>query len=259
MNNRCRTLFVGVCALALAAVWSAPARAQSEVKEKPAMYSYVANWAIPRAQWGEMEKSNAPNEKILSKALADGTLVGYGSDETLVHEVDGETHDNWWSATSMAGLMKVLEQFYSSGTATSPVLASATKHWDNIYVSHYYNWHPGTFKNGYTHVGVYKLKKDAPDDAVGALSKNIVAPLLDKLVADGTLHEYEVDEKAVHTTAPGMFVIVYICSSAEGLDKVNAAIRDAVKANPLMGPAFGSMVDDSGHRDGLYLTTATYK
>jgi hypothetical protein len=36
------------------------------------------------------------------KALADGTIVGYGNDEDLVHQAYGETHDNWWSAMSMA-------------------------------------------------------------------------------------------------------------------------------------------------------------
>ena len=247
-----------VCALLAGPVLATLAHAQ-EVKEKPRMYTYVADWAIPRAQWGEMEKSNAADEKILDKALASGTIVGYGNDENLVHQQDAETHDNWWSAMSMAGLINVLEQFYQTGNATTPVLGSATKHWDNIYVSQYYNWHSGSFKNGYTHVGEYKLAKDAPDNAVDVLSKNLVVPLLEKLLADGTIHEYEVDTLAIHTEAPGTFFIVYIASSPEGLDKVDAAVRDAVKASPLSGPAFGSMTDVTGHRDGLARTSATYK
>jgi hypothetical protein len=32
-----------------------------------------------------------------------------------------------------------------------------------------------------------------------------------------------------------------------------------MKANPLGGPAFGSMTDSSGHRDELLRTNATYK
>lgn len=115
------------------------------------MYTYVADWAIPRAQWGEMEKSYAANQKILEKALANGTIVGYGNDENLVHQPDAETHDNWWSAMSMAGLIDMLEQFYQTGYATTPVQISATKHSDSILVSKYYNWHSGSFKNRYTH------------------------------------------------------------------------------------------------------------
>ena len=82
----------------------------AEVKEKPAMYSYIANWQIPRAHWAEMEKSAAARKAILDKAMADGTIVGYGDDMNLVHTPDGETHDTWWSAMSMAGLVKVLDQ-----------------------------------------------------------------------------------------------------------------------------------------------------
>jgi hypothetical protein len=249
-----------VCALAVAPLLATLASAQmSEVKEKPPMYSYVGNWDIPRAQWGEMAKADAADEKILDKAIASGTIVGYGHDVNLVHQADGATHDEWWSAMSMASVINMLEQFYQSGTTTSPVLESATKHWDNIYVSRYYNWHPGSWKNGYTYVASYKLSKDAPDDAVEILSKNLIVPLLEKQLADGTLHEYEIDTQAIHSDAPGMFLIVYLAASADGIDKVNAAIRESLKANPMHGPAFGSMVDFSAHRDYLVRTNATYK
>jgi hypothetical protein len=247
-----------VCALAAAPLLATCARGQ-EVKEKPPMYSYVSNWQIPRAQWGEMEKANLADKKILDKAMAGGSLVGYGDDTNLVHQPDGDTHDEWWSAMSIAGVLNVLEQFYQSGSALTPVLSTATKHFDNLYVSRYYNWHSGSFKNGYTHVGEYKLTKDAPDDAVETLSKNLVVPLLEKMLADGTIQEYEIDTQYIHTEAPGMFLIVYIASSAEGLDKVDAAVRDTLKVNPLAGPAFGSMTESKAHRDELARTNATYK
>ena len=196
MNKNLWRVFAGLCALAMSAVWALPARAQmSEVKEKPPMYSYVSFWNIPRAQWAEMAKADAADQKILDKAVANGTVVGYGNDVNLVHQPDGATHDDWWSAMSMAGVLNVLDQFYKSGSATTPVLASATKHWDGIFVSRYYNWHSGSWKDLYTHGGSYKLKASAPDDAVGTLAKNIVAPLLEKMLADGTIHEYEIDRR----------------------------------------------------------------
>jgi hypothetical protein len=260
MSKQMWRVFSGLCALTMAAAWAAPGYAQTtEVKEKPPMYSYVGNWNIPRAQWADMEKSNASELKVLEKALASGTLVGYGNDMNLIHRPDGSTHDQWWSAMSMAGLLNVLEQFYQSGSATSPVLASATKHWDSIYVSRYYNWHSGPWKDVYTHGASYKLRADAPDDAVETLSKNLIVPLLEKMLADGVIHEYEVDTEAIHTEAPGTFWIFYIAANAEGLDKVNAALRETMKSNPLRGPAFNSMVDFSAHRDELARTTATYK
>jgi len=254
------SIFVGLCALTLSALCALPASSQSsEVKEKPPMYSYIANWEIPRAHWAEMEKSYEATKAILDKAVADGTLVGYGNDENVVHTPGEFTHDDWWSATSMAGLMKVLDQIAASGGSSSPALESATKHWDEIEVSRYYNWHPGSYKNGYVQVAFYKLKADAPDDAIETLSKNLIVPLLEKQLADGTIVEYEIDVAAVHTSAPGTFAIVWVCPNADGIDKVNAAIRGSMKGQPLGGPAFASMIDVSAHRDELERGNGIFK
>jgi len=236
-----------------------PACAQDEPKEKPPMYSYIGFWNIPRAQWADMEKNIAVDQKILDKALADGTIVGCGNDLNLVHTADGATHDDWWSAMSMAAMLNVLDKFYKSGTPTSPVLASATKHSDGIFVSRYYNWRPGTYKNAYTRVAMYKLKPDAPEHAIETLSKSLIVPVLEKLLADGSIIEYEIDTEAIHTEAPGTFWVDVISPNADGLDKLNAALRDAAKANPLNGPALDSMVDLAAHRDSLSSTTVTYK
>jgi hypothetical protein len=259
MNKKLWGIFAAVCMLAMLAAWAAPALAQDEQKEKPPLYSYVGFWNIPRAQWAEMAKADAADQKILDKAMADGTIVGCGSDINLVHTQDGATHDDWWSSMSMAGLMNVLDKFYKSGSATSPVLASATKHWDGIYVSRHYNWHPGSFKGAITRAAMYKLKPDAPDDAVATLSKQLLVPLFEKLLAEGAILEYEIDTEAIHTEAPGTFWIVFIAANAEGLDKFDAALREAHKKNPLGGPAFGSMVDYPAHRDYLSSSTGTYK
>ena len=258
MSKKLGVVGAAVCALTITAVAVGSAHAQ-EVKEKPAMYSYVGNWAIPRAQWGEMEKNTAADAKVLDKAVAAGTIIGYGNDVNLVHSADGTTHDDWWSAMSLAGVINVLEQFCQTGSSTTPVLSSATKHFDNIYMSHCYNWHPGTYKNVYTHVSTYKLKPDAPDDAVEVLSKAVLVPFLEKLLADGTIHEYEIDTEAVHTDDPNIFEVVYIAANADGLDKANAALRESIKTNPLINPVFGAQVDFTVHRDYISRSNVTYK
>jgi hypothetical protein len=257
-----RKLALAFSLLALALGISATAvRAQStpEVKEKPPMYSYVSIWTIPRAQWADMEKSNVADNDTMAKALASGAIVAYGHDTSLVHTEDGPTHDEFWSSMSMAGLLSLLEQFYKNGSAVTPVLATSTKHYDEILVSRFYNWAPGPCKGCYTHGGFYKLKADAPNDAVDTLSKTLFVPLFEKLLADGAIKEYEIDTQAIHTNAPGSFSIFYITPTAEGLDKVNDAIRAAGKANPLLSPALESMLDSTGHRDELTRTDATYK
>jgi hypothetical protein len=257
-NKRNLGFLSGLCAIALTGGWVTPAHAQSaDVKDKPRLYTYEAFWVVPRTKWGEFEKANPAQQKVLEKALASGTVVSFGSDSAVLHDAEGATHDNWWQSMSMAGTLTVLDDLEKAGGGQ--VLSSATKHWDNLWVSKYYNWHPGSWQGAYTLAAVYPLKADAPDDAVDVLAKNIFVPLLEKLLADGSIVEYEIDEQALHSDAPGTFVIDYLTPKAEGIDKVNAALRAAGQSSPLSSQALGSMVDFTKHRDSLTLSTATYK
>lgn len=259
MNRKLWGFFAVVCMLATVSALAVPVQAQDEPKEKPPMYSYASFWTLPRAQWADKDKADAADQKILDKAVADGTLVAYGTDLNLVHQPDGATHDDWWSGMSLAAVMNVLDKFYKSGTPTSPVLASATKHADGVFVSRYYNWRPGSYKGAYTRVAYYKLKADAPDDALETLSKHLIVPVLEKLLADGSLIEYEIDTEAIHTEAPEAFWVDVIATNADGLDKLNAALRDANKTNPLRGKVFDAVVESASHRDFLSNSTVTFK
>ncbi|MGA7523513.1 MAG: hypothetical protein WBW84_13735 [Acidobacteriaceae bacterium] len=260
MSQRWCPTLMGFCGLFAFALAAFPSQAQtSPVQPKTPMYTYVANWQIPRAHWSEMPASEAADKGIMDKAVADGTLIGYGDDEVLVHSADGETHDDWWSSSSMAGLLKLLNQLYASGNVSSPALDSATKHWDQVFISRYYNMHPGAYKSAYTYISTYQLKPDAPMDALDTLSQNIVVPVLEKLLADGTIIEYEIDELTIHTEAAGSFSIVTLSPNPDGIDKVNAAIADAIKAQPLLIPAWLSMTNPSAERDELLLSEGTYK
>jgi len=260
MNSKGWWVVIAVVFLGAAVCIGTPAAAQnSEVKEKPPIYIYVSQWAIPRAQWADMEKSRADDQGILQQAMTSGTLVGYGDDTNLVHQPDQPTHDDWWVSMSMAGLMNVLDQFYKSGSTTSSVLESATKHWDDVLVSRYYNWHPGTLKGAYSETSVYKLKPTADDDALNVLSKTLFVPIMEKLLSQGAIQEYDIDTEAIHTDAPGMIFVNFITANADGLDKVRAAVQQATQGNSLIGPAFDSMIDFSAHRDYLSRTNSTFK
>ncbi len=260
MNKRLCPILVGLCGLVAFTLCAQQASAQmQEVKPKPPMYSYVADWQFPRSSWTDVEKTTSAINPLLDKALADGTIVGCGVDRNLVHSPDGATHDDWWSAMSMAGLMKVLDQISATETNTSPLMASATKHWDSIFVSRYYNWKSGSYKGAYTKVSTYKFKESAPDEGLNMLAQNLIVPLLEKQLAAGAILEYEIDTLAIHTQGPGTFFVVFIAPTADGLDTVQQAIRDSVKANPTAIEAFGDMTDDTGHRDELDKSDGIYK
>jgi len=84
-------------------------------------------------------------------------------------------------------------------------------------------------------------------------------PMLDKLLSSGAIAEYEIDEEYVHTENPAGFWVVTVCPTADGLDKLSAAVRDIMKTNPLFGPAIGGMIDWPSHRDYLSRTNAVFK
>jgi hypothetical protein len=257
----------GLTVLAMFAVWAPPAGAQTtrpneaksgllgtpaEAKENPPMYSYIAVWNIDRAQWGAREKQSAAARKVLDRGMADGTIVAYGFDENPLH-------DTFWLAMSRAKLQSMLDQFRKTGIAAAPEPAGAMAPPVSILVSRYYNWHSGSWENAYVHVGIYKLKPDAPSDAVDTLSKNFFAPPLEKMLADGSIFEWETDTYADPKDAPGTFLIAYLSATTEGMEKASRAVQETLKSRPLQGPAFDSLVDVGASRDVVVRSYAAYK
>lgn len=252
-NRKLWPVFAGMTVLVMSTVWATPAGVQiAEIKEKPPMYSYIAVWNIPRDQWVAREKQAAAARKILDRAISDGTIVAYGFDENPLH-------DTFWLAMSKAGLQSVSDEFHKAGYAASPAPAGATAPPVSILVSRYYNWHAVTCKNAYVHVGIYKIKPDAPPDAVDTLSKNFFAPPLEKMLADGAIFEWETDTYADPKDATGTFLIAYLSATTEGLEKANSAVQKTLKSRPLKGPAFDSLVDVSASRDVVVRSYAVYK
>jgi hypothetical protein len=247
------------CLAATLGASSTVATAQAADAKKPPLYTYVSSWAIPRAHWADMDKARSPTNKILDQSLAAGTILGYGDEEIIVHQEDGVTHAGWWVANSLAGVLGALDAIYKSGGATSAALQSATKHSDDLYVSHFYGWRPGRVKDAYIHGAAYKLKADSPDNAVETISKSLIVPLFEKLLADGTVTAWQVAEQSIHTADPQLFFVFFITPRAEGLDKLNAALQEAFSANALISPTLSSMVDSSPHRDTLSRGDATLK
>lgn len=258
MRTRSIRILLVLCALALVPLTANLASAQSQSAEKPPLYTYVSEWAVPRAMWADYLKNDVTDNEILKKAVADGTLISFGSYAVLNHQEGQPTHGTWFSAGSMANILKVLEGLRTAPAATAPPLAAA-KHWDYILESRNYNSHSGTFTNGYLRVGNWRAKAGSSDPDGKILKATIVA-LLEKLLADGALHGYQIDEETVHSADPGRFFIAIIANGPEGIDKFNAALDESEKNNPAGWAGYGSTVDAAGHRDILArVSTMTHK
>ena len=84
MQNRVVKSVCSLVFLALAA--GLPLRAQSADQGKAPMYSYIAEWAVPRAQWADMEKVDDQEKALMEKLIADGTIVSYAGFTNLLHQ-----------------------------------------------------------------------------------------------------------------------------------------------------------------------------
>ena len=245
-------------ALVLAALCADRTSAQSQTAEKPPLYTYVSEWTVPRAMWADYLKGDTADIDLMKKAVADGTIVSFGSYTVLNHQEGQATHGTWFSAGSMANILKFLEGLRTAPAATAPPLAAA-KHWDYILQSRDYDAHSGTFTNGYLRVGSWSAKAGASDPGSKMLKATFVA-VLEKLLADGALHAYQVDQEVVHSTDPGRVWVAIITNGADGIDKFNAALDEAEKNNPAGWAGFGTTIDESGHRDILArVNTMTHK
>jgi hypothetical protein len=80
---------------------------------QPPIFTYVAEWNTPRAQWADMQKHNESNKATLDALVADGTLLGYGTYENRIHSDASPTHGSWFQAESLANIFKTLDKIYA--------------------------------------------------------------------------------------------------------------------------------------------------
>ena len=242
----------GLTILTMSIIWIAQAGAQiNEVKAKPPMYSYIAVWNIPKDQWEAKANQATAAKNILDQAIAKRTIVSYGYDGNPLH-------DTFWLAMSKDGLESVRQQFQKIGITPVPAKAGAPIPPVSILISRYYNWRTIRCENAYVHVGIYKIKPDAPDDAVDQLSKNYIAPVLEKMFADGAIFEWETDTYADPKTSRGTFLIAYLSAKAEDLEKVNKAVQERLKSRLPKDPALDSLIDVKASSDVVVRSYAVY-
>jgi hypothetical protein len=245
---------------ALAAVLSAGAPASAQTAPAPEPYTYVAEWTIPRAQWGaygtDFDKNTKP---VLEKLAAAGTLISWGVYENIIHVPDGYTHGVWWSATSYAGIEKARLELVKSA-ATSPSLTAATAHRD-YYMRSIVGGGKSGSGEGYLTVSSYLLKAGKAQEWKQLWEKNS-KPLHDELVAKGALIDYAIDVEDIHTDSPLWRFVVTLSPSAAADDQFAAAFDAAsAKLTPeerkTRGLMMEGVLEPGAHRD-MYARVLQY-
>jgi hypothetical protein len=244
MLKRTWVVFAFVFALALSvALQATPAWAQDQT-----YYTYVSEWSIPRAQWGAFEKERDQQNSAMQRLVADGTIIAWGSDANYVHTEDGYTHEDFFVATSRAGILKALETLRPP--ATGGAYTSATRHRDYFMHTLVHGGKTSSGNSGYLRVAEWQVKPGQGDAFVDHFKKYI-QPTLDSEIADGTILMYNFDNEDIHGDAPGAFFLAIVYPNAEAMDKAYARMQSDSKTNPAVGQVISNLTVAEAHRDAL--------
>jgi len=225
-----------------------PAQAQDQT-----YYTYVSQWAVPRAQWAAFEKERDQSNAIMQRLMADGTLVAWANDAVYVHDSSGYTHDDWFIATSRANLIKALEALRPS--ATGGAYASVTKHKDYFLHTLAHGGKTASGATGYLRVTFWQAKP-GQEEALEAHFKRYIQPRLDAAIGDGSILMYNFDVEDMHTDEPGGYDLAILFPSGEAIDKFFTALEASEKSDPAIGNMIGGLTVSEDHRDVFDKVTA---
>jgi hypothetical protein len=216
-------------------------------------YTYVSQWAVPRAQWDAFEKQEQSDIPRLQKLVANGTIIAWGNDVVRVHQEDGYTHAEWFTAASRENLLKALEEQWTMATNASYV--SSTKHSDLFLHTIAHGGNTVSNGTGYLRVGFYQ-GKPGDGEALQSLFMKSIKPFLDSAITNGTITMYNIDEEDIHTSAPGGYNMALLFPDGAAMDKFFADLTASERAGSTIGGMVEALTVAKEHRDTFGRVTA---
>jgi hypothetical protein len=180
-------------------------------------------------------------------------LVAWGNEEIRVHQEDGYTHAEWFTATSRDNLLKVLEQQWNGATNSSYV--AATKHVDLFLHTIAHGAKSGSSGTGYLRVAFYQAKPQEEEGLTDLLMSKL-KPFLDSEISKGNLVMYNIDIEEIHTTAPGGYDLAMLLPDGASMDRFYSDFDAVTKADPTLGELTVSLTVGKDHRDDFGRVTA---
>jgi hypothetical protein len=197
-----------------------------------------------------MVKVDEQDRPVLDKLMSSGTITSYGSSVSLIHQEGQPTHADWFTASTEGGILKTLDAFYKSPGSTDTKVQGDSKHWDYFLVCPVYNLHSGKQEGGYV-TSVQWEVKPGQMHAYNELIKSSIAPVFDKLLADGSVTSYGSCTEDYHTGSMQRSAFYFTVPDADANDKASKALDEAFDKNPTLMDAVHNVVSDEGHRDAL--------
>lgn len=230
-------------------------------QSKPQPLTSVALFKVAPEKTADFMEVMKMFPAALDKLLAAGTILGYGVDADLLHT--GEPNLAFWISCADFAAVEAAEKAIQSVIAANPDkmkaawgLSDFAAHRDIIVRSLESNM--GKVPAGVLPVTDFNRQQVKPGRASAArmLFNRVEKPVLDKLVADGTIYGYSLDVEAVHTIQPGVMWTIVLMPNLATKGKVRQAFTDAMQKLPAAErDALEKLADDTfdagAHRDSL--------
>jgi len=254
-----RLLFV----LTVALLMTAAAAAQEMQEMKPV--SYLAEFQIHPAKAqafiGLVKKHDKP---VLDRLMTEGAVLAWGLDTTVIHREEGSNFLFWFVTADYAGmdtvfaeLEKMEESIPAEDQAKFMDSVDFKKHHDHILKAIHVNVSP-TEPEGpvYTNYSSLKVKPGKSREYTEYYKKYTV-PVLDPLVADGTLIGYGLDREDFHTEEPEWRFIWIATPNLAAFDKTDAAFAAARETMSradisIMENTYRELTEAGVHRDYFF-------
>ena len=242
LKHTLNTLALACLLLATSAPLLSQAQAQADGQT---VYTYVSEFQVPRASWTQFASDTDRTAKpILQRLTADGTLTSWGIFENVVHTTDGMTNGTWWQSTSLAGIMRVLDELRKAGPSSGQL--ASTKHEDYFLRTVEHRGRAVNQPAGYVRVVSVATQPGKDDDYLAAVKKYLV-PTFDQQLASGNILTWGYDTQFVNTGPPSGRSLVFIYPDAAAMDKAVAAVMGTINN---MSPD-----DKKGWQEALAATT----
>jgi hypothetical protein len=249
--------------LTVALLLASAAVAQEMEEMKPV--SYMAEFQVHPAKAdtfvGMVKKHHKP---LLDRLMSEGVVLVWGLDAAMIHRDDGANFLVWFVTadyagmdTVFAGLEKMEAEMPKEDQGKIMETINIAKHHDHMLRAIHGNV-SSTRPTGrlYTNYSTVRVKP-GQGRAYLELYKKYTAPVLDGLVADGTIYGYGLDREDFHTEAPQWRFIWIVVPNLAAFDKVDAAFEAAREElsraeRSIMENQFREKTEPGEHRDYFF-------
>jgi hypothetical protein len=223
--------------------------ASARAQEASGPYTLVCEWNVQRALWPTFAAGADRDLKpLMQKALADGSITGWGMFETVVHAQDGPTHGLWVTADHISALL----DFQSGLAKLAPNSGMAYAKHEDLLLNHaLYHGKDGTSGPGYLLVGSFAVKAGQMADFISQF-KGLFDASFEEMLKAGEINSFGLELPEVQTMPIGTAYAYVFSTDSKTMEKALHAIDGEQTKNPAGWNGLMKDMEVSAQRDFLF-------